>query len=445
MLSGLPPGPELIHALGQRAADEMMQGQLQSAIDDADQALALADELGIEPPAGALGHRGGARGLLGDRGGLVDYQHAIDLATAAGQGRDVALAHNNYAMDLWLFDGPAAGLDVLQAGIAFANPRGLTELTQIMKATSLSLLFDTGQHDQALDVAADLAADLDAAGDVSALVDLRAAQASIHVLRGRPQLAADWMDGLYSAVRDSGDPQLVVVGLAATAAAHAALGRPDRVADLLAEVDATPGTRKTAYYRVWMNRMVRTALAFDDIDMAQQLVTGVEPRHPYTEHALVAANAAIAERRGDHRVAADAYTDAAIRWERFGVVPEHASALLGQGRCLLTLNQNAPAVDALRARPRHLRPTPGRSSSRGDRHPPRLSHGVASRLHEAGDDVGPSMRRLRTRTTWSASSVLSRLAWRPLPTGPRGPSSRSVATPWTDDQHNVASRSSGSF
>ena len=64
---------------------------------------------------------------------------------------------------------------------------------------------------------------------------------------------------------------------------------------------------------------------------------GLEPRSPYAQHALVTANAALAEARGDRQVAADAYAEAADRWGRFGVVPEQAFALLGQGRCLVGL------------------------------------------------------------------------------------------------------------
>jgi hypothetical protein len=46
--------------------------------------------------------------------------------------------------------------------------------------------------------------------------------------------------------------------------------------------------------------------------------------------------------------AADAYADAADRWERFGVVPEQAFALLGQGRCLVTLSRQTEAAPVLR-------------------------------------------------------------------------------------------------
>ena len=94
--------------------------------------------------------------------------------------------------------------------------------------------------------------------------------------------------------------------------------------------------------------MVRTALGIGEPELAERLVSGLEPRYPYAEHALVAANAALTEARGDLQAAADAYADAADRWERFGVVPEQAFALLGQGRCLLGLSRPTEAAPVLR-------------------------------------------------------------------------------------------------
>ena len=44
---------------------------------------------------------------------------------------------------------------------------------------------------------------------------------------------------------------------------------------------------------------------------------------------------------GDHAEAAALYAEAAARWQEFGNVPEHAHALLGQGRCLLALGDPA--------------------------------------------------------------------------------------------------------
>ncbi len=108
---------------------------------------------------------------------------------------------------------------------------------------------------------------------------------------------------------------------------------------MLTEVEAEPRSRDTVYYGVYLPLMVRTALALGDVASAQRLVAGVEPRQPYAQHALLAAEAALAEDRGDAQAAADAYDQAATRWQQFGVVPEQADALLGQGRCLLALGE----------------------------------------------------------------------------------------------------------
>jgi len=89
---------------------------------------------------------------------------------------------------------------------------------------------------------------------------------------------------------------------------------------------------------------VRTALQIGEPALAERLVAGLEPRYPYAEHALVAANAALTEARGDLPAASDAYADAADRWERFGVVTEQGFALLGQGRCLIGLSRPTEAA-----------------------------------------------------------------------------------------------------
>ena len=66
---------------------------------------------------------------------------------------------------------------------------------------------------------------------------------------------------------------------------------------------------------------------------------GVKPVFPYHQHALCAAAAIVLEAEGDHEEALAGYGEAATRWDRFGVVPERARALLGQGRCLLVLGR----------------------------------------------------------------------------------------------------------
>ena len=92
---------------------------------------------------------------------------------------------------------------------------------------------------------------------------------------------------------------------------------------------------------------MRTALGLGQRGIAQSLTEDYQPRTPYADHALITASAALAEARDDHQAAADGYADAAERWGRFGVVPEHAFALLGHSRCLVTLGQRHEAAPIL--------------------------------------------------------------------------------------------------
>jgi hypothetical protein len=83
--------------------------------------------------------------------------------------------------------------------------------------------------------------------------------------------------------------------------------------------------------------MLRTTLQAGDPALATRLAQGVEPRYSLDEHALCTARAQLTENAGAYEAAADLYAEAAARWEEFGNVPEHADALLGQGRCLAAL------------------------------------------------------------------------------------------------------------
>ena len=284
-----------------------------------------------------------ARANLGDPGGLQDYREAIVLATVAGQGREVGWLHNTLGCNLWAFEGPAAALEVLRDGITFARARGLTERVDITTQSALDALVDTGGHDEVLEVAADMAERLEASRNVVDLAAVRANQARILALRGQGEQVAvlEWLE---SAARESEDPHIVVCGLGSSVFARAVLGQDGATAELLTEIEEYPRARETGYYAPFLPAMVRTALGIGEPALAERLLAGLEPRYPYAEHALVAAKAAFTEARGDREVAADAYADAADRWERFGVVPEQAFALLGQGRCLLGISRPTEAV-----------------------------------------------------------------------------------------------------
>jgi tetratricopeptide (TPR) repeat protein len=190
---------------------------------------------------------------------------------------------------------------------------------------------------------------------------MRAARARIAALQGKAAQVGEELDWLETSARSLGQSQGIVLGLGSSAIARSASGQRDAAAGLLAELEAYPGVRDSPFYPAFLPAMVRTALAIGDLDLAERLLIGLESRYRYAGHALVAARAAITEATGDLAAAAEAFGDASDRWERFGVVPELAFALLGQGRCLLALSsstQAAPVLQRAREIFEHLEAAP---------------------------------------------------------------------------------------
>ena len=216
-------------------------------------------------------------------------------------------------------------------------------------------------------LAAAMAPRLEASGDVLDLVAVRAAQARILALRGEAAQATEWLDvARVRRPRDRGsaDSSSSAWARRPSCAPGSARTRPRRRSSPRSRPTPAPATTSTT--PTSSPRWCAPPWRIGDPALAERLVGGLEPRYPYAEHALVAANAALAEARGDCQAAADAYADAAERWERFGVVPEQAFALLGQGRCLVGLSRPTEAAPVLRAGPRDLRAARGGARARRD-------------------------------------------------------------------------------
>ena len=176
----------------------------------------------------------------------------------------------------------------------------------------------------------------------------------------------------------------IVFGLGAAALARAALGQHDRAAALLAEIEANPGARETPELRRaacprWCAPPSRTATTRSRNDSWP----ASNPATPYAEHALADRNAALAEAaRRPRRPPRTATRRPPSAGETFGVVPEQAFALLGQGRCLVALGHMTeaaqpsawPATSSRSYKPPRRSPRPTRFSNRR----PRSAHNTRS-------------------------------------------------------------------
>jgi class 3 adenylate cyclase/tetratricopeptide (TPR) repeat protein len=349
LLEPLPPGREHVGALIEVARARTLGGEPAQGVSFAERALSLAMELNLPTPARALGYRGLARAELGDAGGLSDMRNALQIAIESGQGGEAATLYNNLGRTTWPFEGPRAALEVYRQGVVFNDARGLAGLAIWIGASLLDALADSGELDEALATAARLAERAEIAGIVPAVITARSMEARVFALRGQAQQASPFLDWLEESARETGAPEEVLQGLASVAIARAALGEVDRAAALLEELAATPhlGAARGSF-PAWVSPVVRAALQLGDRAVAERIAGRVEPIFPYAEHAVMMAKAALAEADRDFQAGADSYADAADRWERFGVVPERAFALLGQGRCLVALARATEASGTLR-------------------------------------------------------------------------------------------------
>jgi tetratricopeptide (TPR) repeat protein len=317
----------------------------------AERALVIAAQASLPRPARALGFRGWSRCMLGDAGGIDDLREALALASATGMVREETSLYNNLAIELRNFKGPRAALDTFTSGLAIAESRGVLYAELNIRGSMLPALLGAGELDELLASARALEERAEAAGDELDLIEIRSVMAIALTYRGEAGDAERFLDRLVAAVRRTGRHDLIAASFGAVAVVRAALGAAREAVAMLAEVETSPALAETTELSPTLPAIIRAAVTVGRRDIAQRVVARLAPVSPYSQHALAAVRAALAEANGDLGAAAEAYADAAGRWEGFGVIPEEGFARLGRGRCLLATGHAAEAAeDLLRAR-----------------------------------------------------------------------------------------------
>jgi hypothetical protein len=340
MLEREPPSQAHVAAYSHLANAEFLAGSYAGGIAAADRAQAFAERLGLPKPARALSYRGICRVYLGDQDGLAETERALAMLIESGASRDASAAQNNLALARYATDGPARSLAGFEETIAFCQERGLVEGAMHAEANCPGLEAELGRTTEAIAHAARLAAEAAERGDDNSLVEVRAVELATSLAVGKLENARTRAELLAEMARASGAADSLVLGLAPAAAAAAAEA-PEQTATLLNEVVEAEGARETTYYARQLPTTVRTALAIKHPELARRLTDGLNVRYPLDRCARCAARAALAEYHHDYSQAAQLYAEAAQRWKQFGHLPEHAHALLGQGRCLVALAADA--------------------------------------------------------------------------------------------------------
>ena len=185
-------------------------------------------------------------------------REAILLANQAGQGREVAILHNNLGLGLWALRAPRPHSPNSPPASRMPPLADLTEMAEWATTSTLSPRFDTGEPELAITLAGHLTQRFQS--DQATLVEVRSVEARIHTLRGQPALAADFLEWLETTSRDTAAAEILVSGLGSAAITHAALGNATHAIALLSELAATPDTHDNSMYAAYLPALVRTAV-----------------------------------------------------------------------------------------------------------------------------------------------------------------------------------------
>ena len=350
LLEREPPGPGLADAYLEMGKEVWTSGRPAEALGWLQRAMDLATQAGADDiRQRALQYRGCARDEIGDLGGLQDVRESVDLGLRLGLGRGTALAYGNLGAELFELEGPAAGMRAMQAGLELCQQRGITEVAHWLSVSVVECLFDLGRWDEALGLADQLLARHQDLAESYVGVSLTARKAHILACRGTVPEAVELQRRFLPRARDIGDPQVVANAFAVAAFVEQTAGDLGAALELVAELERATRGGPACYRADPLPIASRICLAAGRPEPIERLLDGADAPAARYQSCLATARAVLAETRGDLDAAAAGYDEARARWRRFGVVLEHANALLGLGRCAARLARPSGRAHLLEA------------------------------------------------------------------------------------------------
>jgi tetratricopeptide (TPR) repeat protein len=339
-------GAELARALATSAGGLMISGRFREAVEKADRAIELAESAGeLHASARAHGFRGYSRVVaLGDLGGLSEQRKALEMLLSLGAGRTAAIVYHNLVGCLVIAEGPRSALDLLSEAEEFAEGRGLREMVLALRNQRVTTLFQTGDWDELLQVAEEVASEARRQGSGYDEAFVEADRAFVLACRRDPA-ALERCGAALAMARAVHEPPILLRALGAAALARSAGG--DRAGALALVEEALVVTEgEGAIVRLTeLPHLVRLAIGEGDHPLAERLMEGTEPgRLEWYRLSRTSARAVVDEARGDREGALRGYEEAWKGWTEWGHALERAHALAGAGRCLAETGGHDEAV-----------------------------------------------------------------------------------------------------
>jgi class 3 adenylate cyclase/tetratricopeptide (TPR) repeat protein len=322
--------------LGHLARFHMLAGEREQAITLGEEALALAEELGLEQlRAHVLSTVGAARGTLGDPAGVADCERALEIALAINSVPDVLRSYNNLAATLSFVGAPiSAVLEVTEAGIGAAERAGDRVLARALRANLPWQYIESGDWQKALRLAEEFIAEVEAGAPSFHAANCYVARSDIRLARGEVEGALEDASKTVALDREHGDPLNIAADLVALGRVLLAAGREEEAATVADEI-LELATSREVFQPL---ESIYTLLLFDALGRNAELIPLLEQKRvktPTTDSALAAA-------RGDYSAAADAYQER-------GFLATEAAARLQAAEHLVRHGKRAEADRELRS------------------------------------------------------------------------------------------------
>lgn len=349
-LVGTEASVERLAVLVQLTVHKELASECEQAILHAEQALLLAAELRLPTPFAARHYRALALCDLGRPAGLADLQHLLTEARQKASGsRELPPLYFNLAEQLLAFEGPDRAYAVCEEGLHFALEHRNALAAAYLESSALNYRMWLGQWPAVLADYPRVATLCEEQGETWDLKELQALAALLSALTGRfddakglavraeKSLLATFSEGTYGSTK-----------LPYVAAAWLALGQPAAALRVLQRFEALC-ERQARLTGPGAPFTLRTAVLAGDEDMAKRMAKRMPAERDFERCSLASYSSLKAERAGDLDGAAELYWTAAGLWRKLGVPYEEALALLGQGRCLASMDRRPDAVPTLTA------------------------------------------------------------------------------------------------
>jgi class 3 adenylate cyclase/tetratricopeptide (TPR) repeat protein len=309
LVDGRAPSRAQVAVLANVARYDMLAARLAPAVETGEQALALAERLGLdELRAHALNSIGVAKGAMGDVEGAAALEESAALASEVNAIADVLRGRNNLSAFYYLHGDLVQSEAIAAETIELAHRYGQHRIAHFLESgPRVGNLFSLGLWDDALELADVVTRAVEEGSGSYGAGTSYAVRAAIRLARDQADAAVTDADRAVELTRTGGDPQQVLPDLAFAALVFASTHNEQRAADVLTR--ALENLRSLTFLGFGALDLPFLACAACELGRQAELGDALE-REPFKSPWLRAAEAVLS---GDSHSAAEIFDGMGFR------------------------------------------------------------------------------------------------------------------------------------